>query len=331
MYKRQFQQGFESALAYEKGRGEDAAPRLRAGVQILHGPISHIGGLWHAINTIAAGRAICLIERFNVQEWIDAVVRHRPKVASVPPAGLRMILEAKAPKESFASLSGLISGTAPVDHSLIQAYLDAYDLPILTTYGATEFSGAVAGWGLADFRAHYHRKPGSVGRLQRGVEGRVVDPDSGEVLPPGAEGLLELRSKQLPDPVNWLRTSDRAAMDEEGFLWIHGRADNAIIRGGFKVHPDTVVKAIESHPAVREAAVVGIPDARLGEAPAAAIILRAGAPRPDEAELSAFLRERLLPYEVPTLFRFVDDLPRTSSLKPQLPALRELLTSPEAA
>jgi acyl-coenzyme A synthetase/AMP-(fatty) acid ligase len=119
-------------------------------------------------------------------------------------------------------------------------------------------------------------------------------------------------------------------MDEEGFLWIRGRADNAIIRGGFKVHPDDVVKAIEAHPSVREAAVVGIPDQRLGEVPAAAIILRAGAQRPLAKDLSLFLRDRLLPYQVPVLYRFVDDMPRTASLKPQLTALKELLSTPEA-
>jgi acyl-coenzyme A synthetase/AMP-(fatty) acid ligase len=328
--RRAFQQGFESALAYEKGRDEDLGPRLRPGVAILHGPLSHIGGLWGAINTIAAGRAICLLERFTVQDWADAVVRHRPKVSGAPPAALRMILEAQVPKESLSSLSALISGTAPVDPALVQAFLDTYGLPILTAYGATEFAGGVAGWNMPDFRAHYHRKIGSVGRLQRGVEGRIVNPDTDEILPPQSEGVLELRSKQLSDPVNWLRTTDRALMDEEGFLWIRGRADNAIIRGGFKVHPDDVVKAIEAHPSVREAAVVGIPDQRLGEVPAAAIILRAGAQRPLAKDLSLFLRDRLLPYQVPVLYRFVDDMPRTASLKPQLTALKELLSTPEA-
>ena len=92
-----------------------------------------------------------------------------------------------------------------------------------------------------------------------------------------------------------------------------------------------MVKAIEAHPAVREAAVVGIKDLRLGEVPAAAIILKAGAEQPSEAELSAFLKERLLPYQVPTRWKFVDDVPRTTSLKPALPALRELLSQAEAA
>ncbi|MDB5430164.1 MAG: long-chain fatty acid--CoA ligase [Caulobacter sp.] len=326
-----FQYSFDSALSYEKGREANDAPRLRAGVGILHAPLSHIGGLWGAINTVASGRANCLIERFNVAEWRDAVVRHRPKVAGAPPAALRMIFDAKVPKEDLASLAGLISGTAPVDPNLVQAFWDTYGIPIMSTYGATEFAGAVAGWSIGDFKAHWERKRGAAGRIQRGVQARIVNADTGEDLPFGQEGVLELKSGQLQDPTNWLRTTDRAVLDDEGFIWIRGRADNAIIRGGFKVHPDDVVKAIEAHPAVREAAVVGIKDLRLGEVPAAAIILKAGAEQPSEAELTAFLKERLLPYQVPTRWKFVDDVPRTTSLKPALPALRELLSEAEAA
>ena len=90
-----FQHSFESALAYEKTRDPAAAPRLRPGTTVLHTPISHIGGLWQAINTMSAGRKACLIERFNVPEWSAAVKRHRPKVSGAPPAALRMILDAQ--------------------------------------------------------------------------------------------------------------------------------------------------------------------------------------------------------------------------------------------
>lgn len=326
-----FQFSFESALAYEKGREADDAPRLRPGTGILHAPLSHIGGLWHAINTTAAGRANCLIERFNVPEWHDAVRRHRPRVSGAPPAALRMILDAKVPKEDLSSLTAVISGTAPVEPELVKAFWDTYQIPVLTTYGATEFAGAVAGWTITDFRSHFEKKVGSVGRLQRGVEARVVDADSGRVLAPGEEGILELKSPQLPIKDAWLRTTDRAALDADNFLWIKGRADNAIIRGGFKIHPDDVVRVLEIHPAIREAAVVGIKDARLGEAPVAALILKAGATAPSEADLTAFLRGRLLPYQVPVRFKIVDDFPRTTSLKPALPALRQLLSEDSVA
>src|SRR3546814_7402113 len=101
--------------------------------------------------------------------------------------------------------------------------------------------------------------------MNPGVEGRIVDAESGEPLPYGEKGLLELRAHHLGDGRNWVRTTDLARMDEDQFLWILGRADNAIIRGGFKIIPDDVVKAIEAHPAVLDACVVALPDPRLGQ------------------------------------------------------------------
>mgnify|MGYP006191965837 FL=1 len=113
-------------------------------------------------------------------------------------------------------------------------------------------------------------------------------------------------------------------LDDDRYLWIKGRADNAIIRGGFKVHPDDVVKAMNQHPAVRESAVVGVPDDRLGEVPAAAIILKAGEPPPETDVMKAFLKEKLIAYQVPVHFRFVEDFPRTPSMKPSAPGLKAL-------
>jgi long-chain acyl-CoA synthetase len=113
-------------------------------------------------------------------------------------------------------------------------------------------------------------------------------------------------------------------LDEDGYLFIRGRADNAIIRGGFKVHPDDVVKILHQHPAIREAVVVGIPDSRLGQVPAAVIMLRDGAEQPGIEELRAFVKERALPYQVPVKFEFAEDVPRTTSMKPALPQVKAM-------
>lgn len=259
-----------------------------------------------------------------MESWREAVVRHRPKVASAVPAALRMLLEANLPKDVFSSLTAIISGTAPLDPKIVDEMLARYNVPILGNYGATEFAGAVAGWTIEDFRAHWADKRGAVGRLHEDVEARVVDPGTGTPLPPGVEGLLELKGSQLGVREGWLRTTDRAVLDADKFLFIRGRADDAIVRGGFKVHPDEVVRVLEQHPAIREAAVVGIPDARLGQAPAAAYILREGAEPPSDDDLIAFTRGKLLPYQIPVRFRAVEDLPRTPSMKPALVRIAEL-------
>lgn len=318
-----FDASFAGFARYERNRDYAEAPRLRSGIVMVVNPLTHIGGIYGCIGALIAGRRIALIERFRVDEWVAAVRRHRPKIAPAVPSALRMILEADVPREDLASLSAIMCGTAPLDPVVVDTFLDRYDLPVLANYGATEFAGAVAGWNLDDFREHWQAKYGSVGRVHADIAARVVDPQTGDERAPGEEGLLEISGDQLANGGAWLRTTDRAILDQDRFLWIRGRADNAIVRGGFKIHPDDVVRALHGHPAVREAAVVGIPDERLGAVPVAAIILRRGVGA-TEAELVAHLRERLLPYQVPTRFVFVEDLPRTPSMKPSAPGLRAL-------
>ena len=322
-----FQTSFAAALGYERGRRSDETPRLRKGTVLVSAPLAHIGGVWHTVNTFMSGRKGCMLEKFRVDDWQRAVLRHRPTVANCPPSALRMLLDADLSKDVFSSLRAIRSGTAPLDPAIVDQFMERYDLPILQNYGATEFAGAVAGWTLESFRARYRDKEGSVGQLNAGIDGRIVDADTGQALPFGEEGVLELRGGQLGSGSEWIRTTDRAVLDEDRYLWIRGRADHAIIRGGFKVHADDVVTALHGHPAIREAAVVGIEDRRLGQAPAAALILKDDQPAPSDEELASFLRERLLPYQVPVRFLFVEDFPRTPSMKPALVALQGLFES----
>jgi acyl-CoA synthetase (AMP-forming)/AMP-acid ligase II len=225
----------------------------------------------------------------------------------------------------------MTSGTAAVSPDVVDEYMRRYDLPVLATYGATEFAGAVCGWSLATFRKYWTAKRGSAGRMHPGIEARTVNPETGEPLPVGEAGVLELKSEVVGVGGDWVRTSDLARIDEDHFLFILGRNDNAIIRGGFKVMPDSVVKAMEEHPAIREASVVGIPDERLGAVPVAAYVTVAGAQAPSDAELTAFLRERLTPYQVPVKFRRLEDMPRTPSLKVSMPAVRALFEEETAS
>ena len=326
---RNLEKALAGAASYEKGRGPDAAPRLRSGVQIVTAPLAHIAGITGLMNNLLAGRQVCLIEKFTVEGFRDAIVRHRPKVAGAPPSALRMLLDADIPKEDFSSLVAYRTGTAPLDPDLADAFYQRYGIPVLQNYGATEFAGGVAGWTLDDFKAHWTEKRGSVGRLNKGSEARVVDPESGETLEAGSEGLLELRAPNIGNGKDWVRTTDLAVIDADRFLWIRGRHDGAIVRGGFKILPDDVVKAIQAHPAVREAAVTGIDDRRLGQVPVAAWIAKADADIPDEETFRAWLKERLMPYQVPVRLLRVDELPRTPSMKVSQPALKALFETQE--
>src|SRR5262249_50928335 len=156
-----------------------------------------------------------------------------------------------------------------------------------------------------------------------GTDLRVVDPDTGAELPPGERGLLEARVPLMsPD---WIRTTDLVTIDEDGFVFHHARADGAISRGGFKILPEVVAAALPDYPGVSDAAVVGLPDGRLGEVPAAAVELRPGTAVPSEEAIIAHLRARLTSVQIPVRVLVVDALPRTPSMKVSLAEVRRLL------
>ncbi len=263
---------------------------------------------------------MALMDRFRLEEWLPLVKRHRPKAISLVPTALRTVLAADIDPADLSSLQVVTCGTAPLEPETAIAFEEKYGVPVLITYGATEFAGGVTGWTLADHRTWAATKRGSVGRAHPGTELRIVDTGSGEVLGPDAVGVLEVRSTQLGLERGWVRTTDLASLDVDGFLWLHGRSDDAIIRGGFKIVPTDVQKALEQHPAVREASVVGMPDPRLGAVPVAAVELEPGASLTDD-ELLDYARRQLTGYAVPVAVRVVDALPRTPSLKVSRPAV----------
>ncbi|MEX1006603.1 MAG: fatty acid--CoA ligase family protein [Acidimicrobiia bacterium] len=300
----------------------DADLRLRDGVVIVSAPLVHVSGVFRVVQAVLDGRRIVLLERFTVDAWVDAVRRHRPKTVSLVPTALRMVLDANVDPEVFDSVRSAVSGTAPLDPDVAEAFTERYGVPVLTSYGATEFGGGVAGWNLADRRRYGGEKRGSVGRAHDGCELRVVDAELGTELPPGGVGLLEVRAAQLGTD-EWVRTTDLARLDADGFLWIVGRADQTILRGGYKVQPEVVRAALERDPAVKEAAVIGISDVRLGAVPVAAIERLPGR-EIDEASLLAHASSHLAPYELPVAVSVVDELPRTTSGKVDLAAIRAL-------
>lgn len=288
---------------------------LSRSASLVATPLVHIGGLWRALACLATGRRMLLLPRFVVEPWVGAVERHGLRAASLVPAALRAVLDARVPKERLASLQVVTSGTAPCPPELADAFFRTYGIPVLMTYGATEFAGAVAGWTLPLHERWWEGKAGSAGRAFPGVELRVTG-ENGAELPVGRTGRLEVRTEQSTQGGRtWMRTSDLARIDADRFVWIEGRADDAIIRGGFKVQPETVKRVLETHPAVREAAVAGLPDPRLGEVPVAAVETEPGQPAPGPAELTALCRTHLTPYEVPAHIVVVDELPRTPSSK----------------
>lgn len=308
--------------AHYESRGKEEELTLKESAALLCTPLVHIGGLYFAVLAVVGARPLAILEKFNVKDFTHAVATHKPRTVSLPPTAIRMILDAKVEPELLSSLLAIRTGSAPLDPAMAEEFEARYGFPLLDTYGATEFAGAVAGWTLKDHKVHGKHKRGSVGRAQPGCELRVVDLVTGEVLPASTVGLLEVRAAQL-GAESWLRTTDLAEIDEDGFLFIRGRADDAIIRGGFKVLPREVEGVFKEHPAVKDASVVGLPDARLGAVPVAAVQLEEGAAVSAD-ELLAFARERLTSYQVPVSLKIVPALPRTPSMKVSQPEVKAL-------
>ncbi len=297
-----------------------APTELRHGVAIVNSPLVHVGGVFRVLLCLAEARPFVLLPKFDLNRWADAVREHRPRAVSLVPAALRMVLHSDLTRDDLAGVRAVTCGTAPLSADDADAFTEKFGIPVLTSYAATEFGGGVAGWTLADHHEHWRDKRGSVGRANPGARLRVVDHD-GVPQGPGRPGLLEVIPAQLGEDADWMRTTDLARIDEDGFVWILGRADQAIIRGGFKVMPDDVRTALESHPGVQGAAVVGLPDARLGEIPAALVELRPGSTA-DTQELIDHAGKRLARYEIPAEIGIVEAIPRTPSGKPDLTAVR---------
>jgi len=279
-------------------------------------------GVCQLVAGVYNARRIAMLERFTVDGFVRAIKTHGVKRSGVQPAVIRMLLDTNVPKEDLASLDFIISASGPLDPETRDEFEARYGIPVMLAYGATEFAGSLCAWTADDHIEFGASKRDSVGRPLSDTQLRIVDPDTGAELPAGEQGLLE--AKVAPISPDWIRTTDIASIDADGFVTLHGRADGAINRGGFKILPETVRRVLVSHPAVRDACVVGVPDKRLGQVPFAAIEVTPGQPDPSDDELKDLVRQSLPPYNVPVAFAVVDELPRNPALKVSLPDVAAL-------
>lgn len=298
--------------------GPDAPPLL------LTYPLGNITGVYSTLPPLLHRQRVVLADRFSLDIWRDYISRFRPAFTGLPPAGIRMLLDAAVPAEELAGIRYIGTGAAPLDPTVQRQFEETYNIPILLSYGATEFGGPVAAMTPALWAEFGAAKIGSTGRAMPGAQLRVIDAGTGEELPAGQEGLLEVVSPRIGP--QWIRTTDIGLLDADGFLYLRGRADGAIVRGGFKLLPEAIERALCLHESVAQAAVVGIDDPRLGQVPAAAVQLKPGHPQPPAEALAGHLRQHVYATHIPTAWRFVAALPLNPSAKPDLAAVRRLFT-----
>jgi long-chain acyl-CoA synthetase len=306
-------------VTYSDQAREDAG----SPVSLMFYPLGTISGLYRYLPPALNGSPVILQEKFDLDGWLDFVRRYRPHRASLPPPGIDAMLSREIPREALDGINFIGTGAAPIDVETQAAFEEHFGVPLLISYGATEFGGPVAAmtakliddWGSA--------KRGSAGLPWADFSLRIVDPESGEELPRATNGILEAKSPSLGDG-HWLRTSDLAMIDQDGFLYLRGRADGAITRGGFSILPEVIEQVIARHPQVAAAAVVGLSHRRLGEVPVAAVQPRDPEDPPDLAELERHVRDHVFATHIPTQFRIVQELPLNPSLKVDLARVRAL-------
>ena len=304
------------SMAGKKGRDG-----LREDATLVPFPMVHMSGIIPLLITLQTGRRVALMRKFEPRAAANLIREHAMTSVALNPTALAMLLDPEIEPADLATLRFVRSGSAPLSPDLAAAVEDRFGVIVMQAYGQTETGGEVIGWSPADHKQFAGSKRGSVGRPHAGIEARIVtaggDPDGGG-LERGESGELWLHGVRGYD--SWHRTGDVARIDDDGFVWIEGRADDVIICGGFNIAPLAVEHALARHPGVAEAAVVGVPEPRLGQIPIAVIVSR-GDP-PSEDDLTEWCRGQLEPYQIPRGYVFVDELPRNDVGKVHRPSTR---------
>ena len=275
------------------------APRREPSPNLIPVSMALNAGLYNALFGLRAGAPLVLMDRFEPATFAALVRRFQIRSTVLPPAALAMLNDSDV--TDLEPLRYVRSITAPLSPLQARRFAAKYPVHVLNGYGQAEI-GEVIGWTAADAKAH-PEKVGAVGRAHPGVEIRIGPDGHLLVKPPSTALGIEERI----DADGFIDTGDLARVDDDGFVWIEGRAGDVINRGGNKVFPDAVEEVLRLSPCVDDVAVAGIPDERLGEVPVAFLV----GDRCPDADLAQLCRSHLVAYKVPVAFHWVDALPRT--------------------
>jgi long-chain acyl-CoA synthetase len=288
-------------------------------------PLFHVFGMNSIMNVSVLARGLLtLVPRFEPGKVLEVIERDRATTfGGVPTMYAALLHHPRAPGQAgsgerfdTASLELCVSGGAAMPVEVLRGFDEAFDCKVLEGYGLSETTG-MASFNLPE----RERKPGSIGLPVGGTEMKVVDDHDAEVAQ-GEPGEIVMRGPFVMKGYwnrddataevmrgGWFHTGDVARVDEEGYFFVVDRKKDLIIRGGYNVYPREVEEALYEHPAVREAAVLGVPHESLGEEVGAAVALKEGAEATPE-ELREFLRARVAAYKYPRVVWIVDELPK---------------------
>ncbi|MEA2409353.1 MAG: long-chain acyl-CoA synthetase [Thermoleophilaceae bacterium] len=282
-------------------------------------PLFHSFGQTCTMNSaVFVGATVTMLPRFDPEKALEIIARDKVTIFQGVPTMYNAMLHSESADDADCStLRTCMSGGAAMPAELMRAFEEKFGCIILEGYGLSETS-PVASFNHPD----KERKPGSIGTPIEGVEMQVWD-DDGNELEQGEVGEIVIRGHNIMkgywnrDDANkeaitddgWFRTGDMAKVDEDGYFFIVDRKKDLIIRGGYNVYPREIEEVLYEHPAIQEAAVVGVPHDELGEEVGAAVVLKQGESL-DADELKSYVKEQVAAYKYPRTVWFVDELPK---------------------
>ncbi|MCM3029907.1 long-chain-fatty-acid--CoA ligase [Niallia sp. MER 6] len=285
-------------------------------------PLFHVYGMMTVlVLSVMEIYKMILLPKFDVTTALKTIHKQKPTVfPGAPTIYIGLLNHPDIKKYDLSSIIAAISGSAPLPKEIIDRFEEKTGGKLVEGYGLTEASPVTH----VNFLWDHDIVKGSIGVPWPGTDAAVFSPETGEMLPPGEIGELAVKGPQVMKGYwnnqeetelvlkdGWLYTGDLCYMDEKGFFYIVDRKKDTIIAGGFNIYPREVEEVLYEHPAVQEAAVVGVKDSYRGETVKAFIVLKEGEQVSDD-ELNTFMRTRMATFKVPRIYEFRDELPKSA-------------------
>ncbi len=332
-------------VSYVLENVEPASPDIEER-NLLTVPLYHVAGIQAMLAAIYGGRTLVMMKQFEVKEWIETIQREKATRAMLVPTMLKRVIDdPDFDQYDLSSLKVITYGAAPMPFEVIYKAINVMPwVRFINAFGQTETASTITTLGPEDHiiegteeekEKKLKRLSSSIGKPLPDVEIKIVD-EGGKTIPPFGVGEIlarsprimtgywqdEQKTSQVMMEGGWLRTGDMGYMDQEGYIYLTGRGDDMIIRGGENISPEEVENVLHSHPKVEEAAVIGIPDPEWGQEPRAVVVLKKGEAATPE-EIIEFCRARLAGFKRPRSVVFMESLPRNPMGKVLRKRLRE--------